>query len=83
MEFELFKWIVVTLLGVAGYFLKRNIDQLDKDLLEHKQKYVVLQKDVQTIREEYLHKNDFKEFKIELREMFNELKNDIRNSRDN
>ena len=81
MEFEILKWIVVTLIGVAGYFLKRNIDQLDKQLTDMKQEQHGISQNIQQIRSDYLHKNDFKEFKLELRTWIDELKADIRDRR--
>lgn len=42
----------------------------------------MLQVEIQNVKNEYLHKNDFKEFKVELRAMFEELKRDIKDSRD-
>jgi hypothetical protein len=33
---------------------------------------------IQKIKQDYLHKEDFKEFKTELRGMFEEIKQDIR-----
>jgi hypothetical protein len=81
MELEFLKWAVITLLGVATYFLKRTVDQMDERLKEHKTLHLGLQLDVQNIKSEYLHKNDFRDFKIELRSMFDELKADIKSLR--
>lgn len=83
MELELLKWIVIGLLGVSTYFLKRTVDQMDEALREHKISHSSLQNDVQNIKNEYLHKNDFRDFKIELRAMFDELKSDIKGLRHN
>lgn len=81
METELLKWLVISLLGVATYFLKRTMDKMDEVLKDHRIAHENLQADVQNIKNEYLHKNDFREFKVELRAMFDELKNDIRGMR--
>lgn len=70
-ETELAKWIIVSALGLVVWFMKRTIDQQEERLK-------VLEKNQQTFRDDYLHKNDFKEFKIELRSMFEEIKTDIR-----
>jgi hypothetical protein len=78
MELEIFKWIAYTLLGVAVYLLKRTIDDLDKNLLDHKVTISNIHNDVQNVRTEYLHKNDFKDFKVELRNMFEDLRQDIK-----
>ena len=81
IESTLLLYVLPLVAGLALYLLKRQIDQLDKTLGEHKQMFSLIQSDIQVIRNEYLHKNDFKDFKIELRLMFDELKNDIRGLR--
>lgn len=45
--------------------------------MEHKAKHEIMQVEIQNVKSEYLHKNDFKEFKIELWSRFDELKKDI------
>ena len=82
MEIELLKWLVLSLLGVSTYFLKRTVEQMDQTIKDHKIAYTALQVDIQNIKNEYLHKNDFKDFKIELRSMFDDLKKDIKELRD-
>lgn len=52
--------------------MKRTIDQNDSEVKD-------LKRTVQQIKEQYLHKDDFKDFKAELRSMFDELRMDIRN----
>jgi hypothetical protein len=70
-ETELAKWIIVSALSLVVWFMKRTIDAQDTRIVE-------LEHIQQKIKEEYLHKNDFKEFKLELRSMFEEIKTDIR-----
>lgn len=70
-EAELAKWVIVTVLSLVVWFMKRTIDTQDARLKE-------LEAQQQQFRSDYLHKNDFKEFKIELRTMFEEIKTDIR-----
>jgi hypothetical protein len=70
-EIDLAKWIVMTALAGVVWFMKRTLDQTEKRI-------DVLEKGQSVIKEEYLHKNDFKEFKLELREMFNEIRTDIK-----
>lgn len=82
MEIELLKWLVISLLGVSTYFLKRTVEQMDQIIKDHKIAHTALQVDVQNIKNEYLHKNDFKDFKMELRSMFDDLKKDIKELRD-
>lgn len=68
---ELAKWIITAALGLVVWFMKRTIDSQEERLK-------TLEKNQQGFREDYLHKNDFKDFKIELRSMFEEIKADIR-----
>lgn len=71
MELELVKWGLYALLGLGGWLMKRTVDRIEHQVDE-------LSKETQRIREDYLHKSDFKEFKIELRSMFEEIKQNIR-----
>lgn len=82
MELEVIKWIAFTLMGVAIYFLKRTMDQNDRTFIDLRMSHVALTLEVQSIKNEYLHKNDFKEFKAELRGMFDEIKADIKGLRE-
>ena len=70
-EAEVIKWIVTVGLGGLVWFLKRTIDNNDVEVK-------TLKLEVQSIKEQYLHKTDFKDFKNELRGMFEELRMDIR-----
>lgn len=78
--------IASSLLAITTYFLKRTIDQNDRALQELKTSHIALDLNVQNfkqqVRDGYLHKDDFKEFKIELRSMFDELKSDIKSLRE-
>jgi len=71
IEAEVIKWVVMAGLGGLVWFLKRTIDNNDTEVKS-------LKHEVQLIKEQYLHKNDFKDFKVELRGMFEELRMDIR-----
>jgi len=70
-EIELTKWIILSALGLVVWFMKRTIDSQEERIK-------TLEGNHQGFREDYLHKNDFKDFKIELRSMFEEIKTDIR-----
>ena len=81
-EADILKWIVTAILGIAVWFFKRTLDNLDgkvagvdKDLQEHKKTQAV---EMQTVRQNYLHRDDFREFKVELRTMFEEIKQELR-----
>lgn len=82
MELELLKWLVLSLIGVGVYFLKRTVDQIDKQQVKLEATLVAQQLAIQNVRDEYLPKNDFKEFKVELRNMFADLKQDIHTLRE-
>lgn len=82
MDLAVLNYVFPIIAGFALYLLKRSVDQLDKSIVEIKTHHAILQTEVQTIRTEYLHKSDFREFKTELREMFEELKSDIKAMRD-
>lgn len=82
MEIEILKWALIALLSVSTYLLKRTVDQMDTALKDHKIAHATLSVDVQNIKNEYLHKNDFREFKMELWSRFDDLKKDIRDRMD-
>jgi restriction endonuclease S subunit len=70
-DYEIVKWAITGIIGIIVWFLKRTIDKQDSRIDS-------LDKEQRTFREDYLHKNDFKDFKIEIRGMFEEIKTDIR-----
>jgi sensor histidine kinase YesM len=71
MEVEIAKWVILSVMGFAVWFLKRTIDGYDHRIKDIEDK-------ISTIQKDYLHRDDFKEFKQELRSMFDEIKADIR-----
>lgn len=71
MELEVVKWVVLTVFGILGWAVKNMVSTAQEDIKDLKQEVVRL-------HQEKLSKDDFKEFKVELREMFNEIKTDIR-----
>ena len=81
LESSIIWWIASGIATFALYLLKRNIDEIDRTLINQEAALLLLRNEIQTIRNDYLHKNDFKEFKIELRVMFDELKSDIKGLR--
>lgn len=64
LTFEVLKWIVITIMGIAVWFFKSTLTDLKAD--------------VEMIKRDYLHKEDFRDFKTELRAMFDDLRKDIR-----
>lgn len=70
-ELEILKWFVFGIMGIAMWFLKRNIDITDSSIKD-------LRLNIEDIRKTYVHKEDFKELKQELRSMFEEIRRDIK-----
>jgi hypothetical protein len=68
---EILRWVVTGALALNAYFARNTITYFNNELKELKRKLEVVQQD-------YLHKTDFREFKSELRGMFEEIKQDIR-----
>jgi DNA-binding transcriptional regulator GbsR (MarR family) len=75
MDAETVRWGVTGFLALIAYFAKRAID-------ENKDNITGLKQDLQNVKRDYLHRDDFKEFKAELRGMFDEIKADIKALRD-
>ena len=70
-EIHLLNWIVASIFAVFGWFLRRTIVMLED-------KSTKLEQDINDVKLTYLHKEEFKEFKNELKGMFLDLKNDLR-----
>jgi hypothetical protein len=81
-EIEIAKWVVLTVMGFAIWFLKRNIEQQDKMNTELKEEINKVReqskKDVLDIRDNYLHRNDFRDFKEELKSYLKEIRDDLK-----
>ncbi len=72
--FELLKWGALAALGGFTYMLRRELDAQDKF-------NETLKREIQELKDSRVHKDDFKEFKIELRSWFEDLRQDIRTLR--
>lgn len=70
-EVEIIKWIVMSVFGIVAWFFKRTLDDLETRI-KHQDE------ELQNVKRNYLHRDDFKEFKAELRSMFEEIKSDLR-----
>ena len=64
---DFIKWGVFAAMGLVLWFFKQNVNQTKEDI-----------KELRTEVNNRLHKDDFKEFKLELRAMFEEIRQDIR-----
>ena len=71
MEIQYLQYILTALVGVAAFFFKRTLDESRDEIKQLKQ-------EVQNIKSQYLHRDDFREFKAELRSMFEALREDLR-----
>lgn len=82
METEIIKWIVMTVFGLfiggGSFLMKRTISEQDEKIKDLRHEHFLLSQDLHETKRTYLHKDDFKEFKQELRGMFEEIRNDIR-----
>lgn len=71
MEKEVVQYLILAAFGGVAWFMKRTLDRLDDKTNE-------LDKELTKVKAEYLHKDEFKDFKTELRSWFEEIKIDIR-----
>ena len=77
----LYDWIVkafVGLLTLVGFFMKRTLNEHEKKFEQISDTMDRIKTDAEHTKVNYLSKDDFREFKQELRGMFDDLKNDIR-----
>ena len=75
-ELEIIRWAFLLVIGVLGYLMKRNIESAEARITK-------LETDMDNFRANYLHKDDFREFKQELRDMIDEIRKDIHALRNN
>ena len=68
---EILLFIGNLILAGFAWFVKREMSMIDQRINKIENEQI-------TVRANYLHKDDFKEFKQELKEMFEELKKDLR-----
>lgn len=71
---EVVKWIVMAGLSGLVWFMKRTLNSTEESIEK-------LKADIVLIKDKYLHKDDFREFKTELRGMFEEIRKDIKEIR--
>ena len=67
MDSETIRWIFTGLMGVIMWFWKHNIDGNTTAV-------AMLKAEIQHLKDTRLHKDDFREFKHELRAQFEEIK---------
>lgn len=71
MDAEFIRWALMSAMGLVMWFGKRTIDTLERDVRALEVANV-------EIRSSYIHKDNFKEFKEELRSLLGEIKQDIK-----
>lgn len=71
ISIDVIKWLIFGGFGIAGWFMKNTLNKVQEDLHQ-------LQQSNQHIKDNYLHKEDYKEFKVEIRGMFEEIRKDLR-----
>lgn len=77
-EFVTTQWLALGAVSIVIWFLKRTLDRAEDSIKANEARAVDIEKDVQLIKLDYLHKTEFKDFKAELRGMFEEIRTDIR-----
>lgn len=70
-ELEIIKWIALAIGSGFIWFLKR-------ELAANSDRIMKLDEELNHVKNTYLHKDDFREFKQELKSMFEEIRTDIR-----
>jgi hypothetical protein len=70
-ESALLSWGFTFAIAIAGWFMKRTLDS-------NELKIAKLEAEMSAMKSNYLHKDDFREFKTELKSMFEEIRADIR-----
>jgi hypothetical protein len=73
-ETEFLKWVIMACLGGFVWLVKRAVNSSENTIKD-------LQEEIKYIKDKYLHKDDFREFKTELRGMFEEIRSDIKQLR--
>jgi hypothetical protein len=71
LEGEIIKWIVLAALtGFVGFF--------KQSLTKSERRVDLLEQELHKVQLEYLHLAEFKDFKLEMRDMFAEIRQDLR-----
>jgi hypothetical protein len=78
MDLDTFKWLIMFGLGIGGYLMKRSITENDNKIHDLQESQKRTAAELQEIRHTHVHKDDFKDFKVELRGMFEEIRSDLR-----
>lgn len=71
MDAVTIQYIFSGLLALVFWYHRKQVNDNERHIEQ-------LQRDINNVKLEYIHKNDFREFKLELRNMFEDLKKDIK-----
>lgn len=77
MEAQILNWVVTIGIGLMAWLLKDKISGVNEDLQEHKDNHKLLQKELNDVKINYVHKTDFQEFKTELWQRFDRLEDKL------
>lgn len=75
MEWNVVSWVLNGLLGLGVYLLKTAHNDIKDELKAH-------QKEIDSIKDNYLRKEDFKEFRDELWRKLDKIENSVEAIRD-
>ena len=78
MDAEILRWLITGACTLVIGFFKYALDKQDDKMKVLESHLDTVGKELQTVKQQYLHKDDFKEFKQELRNVFEEIKQDLR-----
>ena len=70
--------VINVLLVILGYLMKDKVDKLEGSINTAVSKAAMVADELNAVKLNYLHRDDFKDFKLELRSMFEEIKSDVK-----
>jgi Tfp pilus assembly protein PilO len=78
IDTELIRWLITGACTLVIGFFKYALDKQEDRMKVLESELRSNKNDLQTVKQQYLHKDDFKDFKNELRAVFEEIKQDLR-----
>jgi hypothetical protein len=78
METQVIEYLVLGAFTLVLWFFKMNITETKEKLVSLTAHYDDLKTELGHVKLNYLHRDDFKEFKLELRSMFEEIREDVK-----
>lgn len=74
---DFLKWALLAVGGAAVFFIKKTLKDIENKQDELKSDLKQLEVDVSNVKLDYMSKTDFKEFKVEIKEILTALRHDI------